>query len=77
MMGTGIAYVTAKAGIEVVLLDTDHWIGSGQYAPQAVYRAAFFSPVDKMPLVEIIMGEQTDDATLRERTAAVGYGRRR
>lgn len=24
----------------------------------------FFSPVDKMPLVEIIMGEQTDDATL-------------
>ena len=24
----------------------------------------FFSPVDKMPLVEIIMGKQTDDATL-------------
>ena len=24
----------------------------------------FFSPVDKMPLVEIIVGEQTDDATL-------------
>jgi 3-hydroxyacyl-CoA dehydrogenase / enoyl-CoA hydratase / 3-hydroxybutyryl-CoA epimerase len=24
----------------------------------------FFSPVDKMPLVEIIMGQQTDDATL-------------
>lgn len=24
----------------------------------------FFSPVDKMPLVEIIMGEETDDATL-------------
>lgn len=24
----------------------------------------FFSPVDKMPLVEIIMGEQTDDTTL-------------
>ncbi|MGP4963204.1 hypothetical protein [Psychrobacter celer] len=42
-MNAGIAYVTAKAGIEVVLLDTDHWIGSGQYAPQAVYRAAFIS----------------------------------
>ena len=152
MMGAGIAYVTAKAGIEVVLLDRDieaaqkgkdystkildKAIGRGRSTPEkkqalldlihptvsyddlegcdlvieavfedreikaactrqseavipasAVYASNtstlpitslaevsarpkqfiglhFFSPVDKMPLVEIIMGEQTDDATL-------------
>ncbi len=152
MMGAGIAYVTAKAGIEVVLLDTN--LASAEkgkaysaklldkaisrqhstedkkqallsrikptvsyddladcdlvieavfenreikakcteqseavIAESAVYASNtstlpitglakasarpkqfiglhFFSPVDKMPLVEIIMGEQTDDATL-------------
>ena len=152
MMGAGIAYVTAKAGIEVVLLDTDlagaekgkaysatildkaisrqrSTVDKKQallsritptvsyddladcdliieaafenreikakcteqseavIAESAVYASNtstlpitglaqastrpkqfiglhFFSPVDKMPLVEIIMGEQTDDATL-------------
>lgn len=32
--------------------------------PQRFIGLHFFSPVDKMPLVEIIKGEQTDDATL-------------
>ncbi|SJN19632.1 3-hydroxyacyl-CoA dehydrogenase NAD-binding domain-containing protein [Psychrobacter sp. JB385] len=152
MMGAGIAYVTAKAGIDVVLLDTDIVNAekgkaysanildkaiSGKRATEekkqalleritptvsyddladsaliieavfenreikakctqqseavisntAIYASNtstlpitglakvstrpnqfiglhFFSPVDKMPLVEIIMGEQTDDATL-------------
>ncbi|MGM8885374.1 3-hydroxyacyl-CoA dehydrogenase NAD-binding domain-containing protein [Psychrobacter sp. 1U2] len=32
----------------------------------------FFSPVDKMPLVEIIVGEQTDDATLAKAFDYVG-----
>ncbi|WP_201555853.1 3-hydroxyacyl-CoA dehydrogenase NAD-binding domain-containing protein [Psychrobacter sp. 72-O-c] len=152
MMGAGIAYVTAKAGIEVVLLDTeiagaekgksystkilDKAISRGRSTEEkkhtllskikttvsyddlegcdliieavfenrdikakctqrseavipesAVYASNtstlpitglataskrpnqfiglhFFSPVDKMPLVEIIMGEQTDDETL-------------
>jgi len=152
MMGAGIAYVAAKAGIEVMLLDTspdnavrgrlhsqdllDKAQRKGQITPeqrdatlaritptvhyedlaacdlvveavfedravkaevtrhaeavlaheavfasntstlpitslaQASVRPAqfiglhFFSPVDKMPLVEIIMGKQTDDATL-------------
>ncbi|WP_435950933.1 3-hydroxyacyl-CoA dehydrogenase NAD-binding domain-containing protein [Psychrobacter sp. DM8] len=32
--------------------------------PQQFIGLHFFSPVDKMPLVEIIMGEQTDDDTL-------------
>lgn len=152
MMGAGIAYVTAKAGMEVVLLDRDiesadkgkdysvkildKAIGRGRSTPEkkqalldkikttvsyddlegcdlvieavfenreikaactrqseavipksAVYASNtstlpitslaevserpnqfiglhFFSPVDKMPLVEIIMGEKTDDETL-------------
>ena len=152
MMGAGIAYVAARAGIEVVLLDTspdaamrgrqhsqnllDKAVRQGRTTPeqrdatlaritptvqfedlagcdlvveavfedravkadvtrrteallaadavfasntstlpitslaQASVRPAqfiglhFFSPVDKMPLVEIIMGRQTDDATL-------------
>ena len=152
MMGAGIAYVAAKAGIEVMLLDTspdnavrgrqysqdllDKAVKKGRTSPQqrdamlaritptvqfedlagcdlvieavfedraikaevtrktesllasdavfasntstlpitslaaASVRPAqfiglhFFSPVDKMPLVEIIMGKQTDDATL-------------
>jgi 3-hydroxyacyl-CoA dehydrogenase / enoyl-CoA hydratase / 3-hydroxybutyryl-CoA epimerase len=152
MMGAGIAYVSAKAGIEVVLLDTtldaaergkaysaglldkaikrgrstaakrdallarispttsfdalqgcdlvieavfeDRAIKAGvtalaeaQIAPTAVFASNtstlpitglakasrrpanflglhFFSPVDKMPLVEIIVGEQTTDQTL-------------
>ena len=152
MMGAGIAYVTAKAGIDVVLLDTDLAVAEkgkaysatildkaisrrrstaekkqtllnritpttsyedlagcdlvieavfenreiktkctqkseAVIAESAVYASNtstlpitglaqastrpkqfiglhFFSPVDKMPLVEIIMGEQTDDATL-------------
>ena len=152
MMGAGIAYVSAKAGIEVVLLDTslenaekgkaysanllDKAIAKGRsndskkqalldkiktttdyadlvgcdlvieavfedrdikakctqqteavIASEAVFASNtstlpitglaqasqrpkqfiglhFFSPVDKMPLVEIIMGEQTDDDTL-------------
>ena len=152
MMGAGIAYVAARAGIEVKLLDTspdtavrgrlysqdllDKAVRKGQATPeqrdatlaritptvqfedlagcdlvveavfedraikaevtrraeaqlaheavfasntstlpitslaQASVRATqfiglhFFSPVDKMPLVEIIMGKQTDDATL-------------
>lgn len=152
MMGAGIAYVSAKAGIEVVLLDTtqeaadrgkaysqgllDQALRKGRTTPakrdallarirtttayadlagcdlvieavfedravkaavtqqaeavigaEAVYASNtstlpitglaqasqrprqfiglhFFSPVDKMPLVEIIVGEQTDDQTL-------------
>lgn len=32
----------------------------------------FFSPVDKMPLVEVIMGEQTDDVTLAKAFDYVG-----
>lgn len=32
--------------------------------PQQFIGLHFFSPVDKMPLVEIIVGEKTDDATL-------------
>lgn len=32
--------------------------------PQQFVGVHFFSPVDKMPLVEIIVGEQTDDRTL-------------
>ena len=152
MMGAGIAYVAAKAGIEVILLDTsldnadkgkqysqklldkaisrgrsteakksallDHITTTTSYAdldgcdlvieavfesrdikakcteqaeaiiPESTVYASntstipitslaatsqrpnqfiglhFFSPVDKMPLVEIIMGEQTDEATL-------------
>ena len=152
MMGAGIAYVAARAGIEVMLLDTspDSAVKGRQYsqdlldkavrkgrstpeqrdatlaritptvrheelagcdlvveavfedravkadvtrrteallAPDAVFASNtstlpitslaeasvrpaqfiglhFFSPVDKMPLVEIIMGKQTDDATL-------------
>ncbi|PKH82314.1 3-hydroxyacyl-CoA dehydrogenase [Psychrobacter sp. 4Bb] len=32
--------------------------------PQQFIGLHFFSPVDKMPLVEIIVGERTDDATL-------------
>ncbi|WP_201596195.1 3-hydroxyacyl-CoA dehydrogenase NAD-binding domain-containing protein [Psychrobacter fulvigenes] len=152
MMGAGIAYVTAKAGIEVVLLDTDlagaekgkdysatildkaisrqrataekkqallnritptvsyddladcdlvieavfenreikakciqqseaviaesavyasntstlpiTGLAQASTRPKQFIGLHFFSPVDKMPLVEIIMGEQTDDATL-------------
>jgi 3-hydroxyacyl-CoA dehydrogenase/enoyl-CoA hydratase/3-hydroxybutyryl-CoA epimerase len=152
MMGAGIAYVAAKAGIEVMLLDTsaDNAVRGRQYSQDLLDKAQrkgrttqqlrdatlaritptvrfedlagcdlvieavfedravkaevtrrtesllasdavfasntstlpitslaaasvrptqfiglhFFSPVDKMPLVEIIMGQQTDDATL-------------
>lgn len=38
--------------------------------PQQFIGIHFFSPVDKMPLVEIIVGEQTDDRTI---AAAVDY----
>ena len=160
MMGAGIAYVSAKAGIEVVLLDTaiegaekgknystkllDKAISRGQsnedkkqalldkikttvsyddlegcdliieavfedvdikaectrkseavipdtavYAsntstlpitelakastrPSQFIGLHFFSPVDKMPLVEIIVGEDTDDATLAKAFDYVG-----
>ncbi|OXL18551.1 3-hydroxyacyl-CoA dehydrogenase NAD-binding domain-containing protein [Psychrobacter sp. DAB_AL32B] len=160
MMGAGIAYVSAKAGIEVVLLDTaiegaekgknystkllDKAISRGRsteekkqalldkikttvsyddlegcdliieavfedvdikaectrkseavIAETAVYASNtstlpitelakastrpnqfiglhFFSPVDKMPLVEIIVGEDTDDATLAKSFDYVG-----
>jgi len=160
MMGAGIAYVSAKAGIDVVLLDTaiegaekgknystkllDKAISRGQsnedkkqalldkikttvsyadlegcdliieavfedvdikaectrkseavIAETAVYASNtstlpitelakastrpnqfiglhFFSPVDKMPLVEIIVGEDTDDATLAKAFDYVG-----
>ena len=160
MMGAGIAYVSAKAGIDVVLLDTaiegaekgknystkllDKTISRGQsnegkkqalldkikttvsyddlegcdliieavfedvdikaectrkseavIADTAVYASNtstlpitelakastrpdqfiglhFFSPVDKMPLVEIIVGEDTDDATLAKAFDYVG-----
>lgn len=160
MMGAGIAYVSAKAGIDVVLLDTsiegaekgknystkllDKAIGRGRSTEEkkqalldkikttvtyedlqgcdliieavfedidikaectrnaeavipetAVYASNtstlpitelakaskrpnqfiglhFFSPVDKMPLVEIIVGEETDDATLAKGFDYVG-----
>ena len=43
--------------------------------PQAFIGLHFFSPVDKMPLLEIIRGEQTDDETLAralDYTQAIG-----
>ena len=40
--------------------------------PNQVIGLHFFSPVDKMPLVEIIVGEETDDATLAKGFDYVG-----
>ncbi|MFI6225971.1 3-hydroxyacyl-CoA dehydrogenase NAD-binding domain-containing protein [Micromonospora echinospora] len=48
-------------------------LAEGVSAPERFIGLHFFSPVDKMPLVEIIRGERTDEATLRR---ALGVVRR-
>ena len=42
----------------------DHRPGQGQRRPEKFIGIHFFSPVDKMKLVEIIRGKQTDDETV-------------
>ena len=42
----------------------DHRAGERHRAPAEFVGLHFFSPVDKMPLIEIIRGERTSDATL-------------
>jgi 3-hydroxyacyl-CoA dehydrogenase / enoyl-CoA hydratase / 3-hydroxybutyryl-CoA epimerase len=101
MMGAGIAYVSARNGIDVVLKDVsleavfenpglkrqvfgeiepivagDALLGSNTSTlpitglSEGVRRRKdfiglhFFSPVDKMPLLEIVRGEQTSDEAL-------------
>ncbi len=48
-------------------------LAEGVSAPERFIGLHFFSPVDKMPLVEIIRGERTDEATLQR---ALGVVRR-
>src|SRR6185295_11259190 len=104
MMGAGIAYVSAKAGFDVVLKDVSieaaqkgkaysekveanallgsntstlpiTGLASGVKRQEDFIGIHFFSPVDKMPLVEIIKGEKTSDEALArvfDYTLAIG-----
>ena len=51
-------------------------LAEGVTRPDEFVGLHFFSPVDKMPLVEVIRGEQTSDATLQRALSVVGQLRK-